>query len=771
MKNLMIVESPTKVKSIEKFLGPDFKVIASVGHVRDLVSSARKGINVDDGFKPVWKVSNNKKTVIDDIKKHTKDADVIYFATDPDREGEAISKHLYDILDKAKFLKDKETHRVVFNEITKNAVTDALKRPRSISTSLWDAYLARRTLDYLMGYDISEFLWKKVSRDARAGRVQSPALRLIVEREIKINAFNPVEYWNLFANVSNSKKDIQIELTHVEKKKIKKDNITIITNSNEAESIKARIEKYKSVKVTNIKEGQRKTRPKAPFTTASLQQTAYTSLGLSVKQTSAIAQRLYQGMDIGKGQIEGLISYMRTDSTNLSIDALKDISSYLDRNHPGLAENQPRVFKSKSKNAQEAHEAIRPTSMKNTPDSVKKYLEQNDFKLYDLIWKRTLASQMKDSRSKTVSIELSMENEFIFKYSGSYLEYPGYKEIYSFSDSDETEKDNKKILESLKEGDELILNNVDIEQKFTQPPARYNQASLIQALEELGIGRPSTYVTIINKIMESNYVDPEKSNFQPTALAKVVYETLINHFKDDLVDYEFTARLEEDLDKIANGEKEYMECVETTYKPFKTNLDDKIKTVDISEQRELKDLGFHPETKRPVTVRLTRYGPTIQMGTKDDEEKPKWAALTPEQKKNIDSITLDDAIRLFKLPEKIGEFEDEDILINIGPFGPYVKCGKTNVSMKDIDIFSLTESDAIVKIKDKREIDANREISIFESSGIKVLNGMYGPYVTDGKKNARIPKDVDPKSLDEITCIEMIKNAPKRRARRARAKK
>ena len=771
MKNLMIVESPTKVKSIEKFLGPDFKVIASVGHVRDLVSSARKGINVDDGFVPVWKVSSNKKTVIDDIKKHTKDADVIYFATDPDREGEAISKHLYDILDKAKFLKDKETHRVVFNEITKNAVTDALKRPRSISTSLWDAYLARRTLDYLMGYDISEFLWKKVSRDARAGRVQSPALRLIVEREIKINAFNPVEYWNIFANISNSKKDIQIELTHIEKEKIKKDNITNIANSNEAESVKSRIEKYKSVKVTNIKEGQRKTKPKAPFTTASLQQTAYTSLGLSVKQTSAIAQRLYQGMDIGKGQSEGLISYMRTDSTNLSKDALKDISSYLDKNHPGLAENQPRVFKSKSKNAQEAHEAIRPTSMKNTPDSVKKYLEQNDFRLYDLIWKRTLASQMRDSRSKTVSVELSMENEFTFKYSGSYLEYPGYKEIYSFSDSDETEKDNKKILESLTEGDELILSNVDIEQKFTQPPARYNQASLIQALEELGIGRPSTYVTIINKIMESNYVDPEKSNFQPTALAKVVYETLINHFKNDLVDYEFTARLEADLDKIANGEKEYMECVETTYRPFKTNLDDKIKTVDISEQRELKDLGFHPETKRPVTVRLTRYGPTIQMGTKDDEEKPKWAALTPEQKKNIDSITLDDAIRLFKLPEKIGEFEHEDILINIGPFGPYVKCGKTNVSMKDIDIFTLSESDAIVKIEEKREIDANREINIFESSGIKVLNGMYGPYVTDGKKNARIPKDVDPKSLDEITCIEMIKNAPKRRARRTRAKK
>ena len=771
MKNLMIVESPTKVKSIEKFLGPDFKVIASVGHVRDLVSSARKGIDVDQGFKPVWKVSNNKKTVIDDIKKFTKDADVIYFATDPDREGEAISKHLYDILDKAKILKEKETHRVVFNEITKNAVTEALKKPRSISTSLWDAYLARRTLDYLMGYDISEFLWKKVSRDARAGRVQSPALRLIVEREIKINAFIPEEFWNITASVSNSQRNIEIDLSQIKGEKVKKDNITIINDSKKANEIKSMIEAHDKVRVSNIKHGQRKTKPRAPFTTASLQQTAYTSLGLSVRQTSAIAQRLYQGMDIGGGQPEGLISYMRTDSTSLSKDALDDISAYLNNNHQGLASDEVRVYKGKTKNAQEAHEAIRPTSMSNTPDKIKKYLEENDYRLYDLIWKRALASQMKDSISKTVSIDLLAEDDFVFKFSGSYLYFPGFKEVYSFGDNDEKERENKKILESLKINDELNIDSVKTEQKFTQPPARYNQASLIQALEELGIGRPSTYVTIINKIMESNYVDPDKSNFQPTALAKVVYETLINHFKNDLVDYDFTARLEEDLDKIANGEKEYMDCVEKTYKPFKNNLDDKIKTVDISEQRELKDLGVHPETNRPVTVRLTRYGPTIQMGTKDDEEKPKWAALTPEQKKNIDAITLDDAIRLFKLPEKIGEFEGEDILINIGPFGPYVKCGKTNVSMKEIDIFSLSEQEAISRIEEKREIDANREIKIFESSGIKVLNGMYGPYITDGKKNVRVPKDIEPQSLDENTCIEMIKNAPKRRARRARAKR
>ena len=771
MKNLMIVESPTKVKSIEKFLGPDFKVIASVGHVRDLVSSARKGIDVDQGFKPVWKVSNNKKTVIDDIKKFTKDADVIYFATDPDREGEAISKHLYDILDKAKILKEKETHRVVFNEITKNAVTEALKKPRSISTSLWDAYLARRTLDYLMGYDISEFLWKKVSRDARAGRVQSPALRLIVEREIKINAFVPEEFWNITASVSNSQRNIEIDLSQIKGEKVKKDNITIINDSKEANEIKSMIEGHDKVRVSNIKHGQRKTKPRAPFTTASLQQTAYTSLGLSVKQTSAIAQRLYQGMDIGSGQPEGLISYMRTDSTSLSKDALDDISAYLNKNHQGLASDEVRVYKGKTKNAQEAHEAIRPTSMSNTPNKIKKYLEENDYRLYDLIWKRALASQMKDSISKTVSIDLLAGDDFLFKFSGSYLDFPGFKEVYSFGDNDEKERENKKILESLKINDELNIESVNIEQKFTQPPARYNQASLIQALEELGIGRPSTYVTIINKIMESNYVDPDKSNFQPTALAKVVYETLINHFKNDLVDFDFTARLEEDLDKIANGEKEYMDCVEKTYKPFKNNLDDKIKTVDISEQRELKDLGVHPETNRPVTVRLTRYGPTIQMGTKDDEEKPKWAALTPEQKKNIDAITLDDAIRLFKLPEKIGEFEGEDILINIGPFGPYVKCGKTNVSMKEIDIFSLSEQEAISRIEEKREIDANREIKIFESSGIKILNGMYGPYITDGKKNVRVPKDIEPQSLDENTCIEMIKNAPKRRARRTRAKR
>ena len=771
MKNLMIVESPTKVKSIEKFLGPDFKVIASVGHVRDLVSSARKGIDVDQGFKPVWKVSNNKKTVIDDIKKFTKDADVIYFATDPDREGEAISKHLYDILDKAKILKEKETHRVVFNEITKNAVTEALKKPRSISTSLWDAYLARRTLDYLMGYDISEFLWKKVSRDARAGRVQSPALRLIVEREIKINAFIPEEFWNITASVSNSQRNIEIDLSQIKGEKVKKDNITIINDSKKANEIKSMIEAHDKVRVSNIKHGQRKTKPRAPFTTASLQQTAYTSLGLSVKQTSAIAQRLYQGMDIGGGQPEGLISYMRTDSTSLSKDALDDISAYLNNNHQGLASDEVRVYKGKTKNAQEAHEAIRPTSMSNTPDKIKKYLEENDYRLYDLIWKRALASQMKDSISKTVSIDLLAGDDFLFKFSGSYLDFSGFKEVYSFGDNDEKERENKKILESLKINDELNIDSVNTEQKFTQPPARYNQASLIQALEELGIGRPSTYVTIINKIMESNYVDPDKSNFQPTALAKVVYETLINHFKNDLVDFDFTARLEEDLDKIANGEKEYMDCVEKTYKPFKNNLDDKIKTVDISEQRELKDLGVHPETNRPVTVRLTRYGPTIQMGTKDDEEKPKWAALTPEQKKNIDAITLDDAIRLFKLPEKIGEFEGEDILINIGPFGPYVKCGKTNVSMKEIDIFSLSEQEAISRIEEKREIDANREIKIFESSGIKVLNGMYGPYITDGKKNVRVPKDIEPQSLDENTCIEMIKNAPKRRARRTRAKR
>jgi DNA topoisomerase-1 len=488
--------------------------------------------------------------------------------------------------------------------------------------------------------------------------------------------------------------------------------------------------------------------------------------------TSSIAQRLYQGMTLGNNETVGLISYMRTDSTNLSQDCLNDINDYLSKNHSKFQSKEIRTYSKKVKNAQEAHEAIRPTSIFNTPDKIKKYLDDSEYKLYSLIWKRTLASQMIDATYKQVGIDFLLSNKYKFKYSGSFLKDNGFKEIYDLSENDEKEKINKRILEDLKKGDELSIKEIKMDQKFTQPPARYNQASLIQALEELGIGRPSTYVTIISKILESNYVDPDASNFQPTALAKVVCETLTKHFSSDLVDYDFTARLEENLDLIANGDKDSMTCIKDTYEPFRVNLEEKLTSVDISETRELKDLGNHPDTGRPVTVRLTKYGPTIQMGTKEDEEKPKWAALTYEQKKNIDSITMDDAIRLFALPEKIGVHDDDDIFINIGPFGPYLKWGKTNVSVRGQDIFSIKEDEAIELIKEKLEIDANRDIKIFEESGIKVLNGRFGPYITNGKVNAKIPKDVDPKSLDENTCKELIKNAPKRKFRRKfRAKK
>ncbi len=506
-------------------------------------------------------------------------------------------------------------------------------------------------------------------------------------------------------------------------------------------------------------------KPKAPFTTASLQQTAYTMLGFSVKQTSSIAQRLYQGVDLGEGETVGLITYMRTDSTNLSVESLTELKSYLMDKHPKFCSQEVRKYKNKVKNAQEAHEAIRPTSIHNEPEKIKGFLDESEYKLYSLIWKRTVASQMTDAIYQQVNLELFLDSEFEFKYSGSFLKENGFKEIYDMSEGEEKEKLNRKILEKLRAGDKLSIKNIEIEQKFTQPPPRYNQASLIQALEELGIGRPSTYVTIISKIMESNYIDPDKSNFQPTALARVVCETLLEHFSNDLVDYEFTARLEESLDKISLGEQDAESCIKKTYEPFKTNLDHKQETVDISEQRLLKDLGTHPETGRPVSVRLTKYGPTIQMGTKDDEEKPKWAALTPEQKKNIDAITMDDALRLFKLPEKIGIYQDEDVLINIGPFGPYVKCGKTNVSARNIDIFTLKEDEAVILIKEKRELDANKEIKVFEDKGIKILNGIYGPYVTNGKVNVKVPKDIEPKSLEEEACIEMINNAPKRKRR------
>lgn len=769
MKNLLIVESPTKIKSIEKFLGKDYKVLASVGHVRDLMPSSRKGIDVEDNYAPVWKITKEKKIVMDEIKKASKEAETVYFATDPDREGEAISKHIYDILDKAKLLNGKNVHRVTFNEITKTAVTEALENPREISSDLWHAYLARRTLDYLMGYDISEFLWKKVSRLARGGRVQSPALRLIVEREKEIDKFVPIEFWILSLNACKNGECIDAELVSIDGEKVKNKNITNIENETRASKLKKSIEESKTITIKSVKESERKLKPKSPFTTASLQQTAYSSLGFSVKQTSSVAQRLYQGVALDGDEVTGLISYMRTDSTNLSDECLKDINSFLDKNHPDLAYGEVRKYQKKIKNAQEAHEAIRPTQIDLTPDKIKGFLDDQEFKLYELIWKRTVASQMKDAVYNQVSMELELNNKYLFKYSGSYLKYYGFKKIYDLSDNSQKE-DNKKILEKLKTNDVLDIKEVKTEQKFTQPPPRYNQASLIQALEELGIGRPSTYVTIISKILDSNYVDPEKSNFQPTALAKVVCDTLIKHFGNDLVDFEFTARLENYLDEIANGEKETLNCIKDTYEPFRANLENKLETVDISELRELKDLGTHPDTGRPVTVRLTKYGPTIQMGTREDEEKPKWAALTPELKKNIDSITMEHALELFELPKKIGEFESKDIRINIGPYGPYVNCDKTNVSVKDKNIFEIDEKEAIELIIEKREIDANKEINIFEESGVKVLNGPYGPYVTDGKKNVRVPKDTDPKSLSEEVCLEMLKNAPKRRARFRRRK-
>ena len=769
MKNLLIVESPTKIKSIEKFLGKDYKVLASVGHVRDLMPSSRKGIDVEDNYAPVWKITKEKKIVMDEIKKASKEAETVYFATDPDREGEAISKHIYDILDKAKLLNGKNVHRVTFNEITKTAVTEALENPREISSDLWHAYLARRTLDYLMGYDISEFLWKKVSRLARGGRVQSPALRLIVEREKEIDKFVPIEFWILSLNACKNAECIDAELVSIDGEKVKNKNITNIENETRASELKKAIEESKTITIKSVKESERKLKPKSPFTTASLQQTAYSSLGFSVKQTSSVAQRLYQGVALDGDEVTGLISYMRTDSTNLSDECLKDINSFLDKNHPDLAYGEVRKYQKKIKNAQEAHEAIRPTQIDLTPDKIKGFLDDQEFKLYELIWKRTVASQMKDAVYNQVSMELELNNKYLFKYSGSYLKDYGFKKIYDLSDNSQKE-DNKKILEKLKTNDVLDIKEVKTEQKFTQPPPRYNQASLIQALEELGIGRPSTYVTIISKILDSNYVDPEKNNFQPTALAKVVCDTLIKHFGNDLVDFEFTARLENYLDEIANGEKETLNCIKDTYEPFRANLENKLETVDISELRELKDLGVHPDTGRPVTVRLTKYGPTIQMGTREDEEKPKWAALTPELKKNIDSITMEHALELFELPKKIGEFESKDIRINIGPYGPYVNCDKTNVSVKDKNIFEIDEKEAIELIIEKREIDANKEINIFEESGVKVLNGPYGPYVTDGKKNVRVPKDTDPKSLSEEVCLEMLKNAPKRRARFRRRK-
>ncbi|MGB5327687.1 MAG: type I DNA topoisomerase, partial [Gammaproteobacteria bacterium] len=690
---------------------------------------------------------------------------------DPDREGEAISWHLYELLNEKNLMKNKRAYRVAFYEITKQAVSEAIADPREITMDLVNAQQARRALDYLVGFNLSPLLWRKIRRGLSAGRVQSPALRMIVERELEIEAFNPLEYWSIEADNNFNGEKFSAKLNRLADEKVKQFTITNAEQANAAHKRLSEAAQGK-LRVDKVEKKQRKRNPTPPFTTSTLQQEAARKLGFGAQRTMRTAQRLYEGIDIGAGQV-GLITYMRTDSVSLSNDALDEIREFIADKFG--AENLPetsREYKTKSKNAQEAHEAIRPTSARNEPFKIKQHLGDDEFRLYSLIWKRTIACQMIHATLDTVSVDLACGSENNFRASGSTIRDPGFMRVY-IEDKDEPRKDDNKenILPPLTEGDIVNLNEIRLEQHFTEPPPRFSEASLVKTLEEYGIGRPSTYASIITTLLDREYVELESKRFHPTDVGRVVARFLTQHFKQ-YVDYDFTAQLEDSLDEISRGEKDWIPLMENFWTAFKNQVDEKMETVSRDEAIQARQLGTDEKSGKPISVRMGRYGPFVQIGTRDDEDKPRFAGLRPGQK--MDSITLEEALELFKLPRELGVSpEGEQISANIGRFGPYIKYDSKFVSLKvkeGDDPYTVTLERALELVAEKKEFDANREIKVFEGTDIVVLRGRYGPYITDGIKNARIPKDIeDPATLDLATCQELIEKAPLPKSKRKKA--
>jgi DNA topoisomerase-1 len=771
--HLVIVESPAKAKTIEKYLGKDFKVLASYGHVRDLVPK-EGAVETDNDFKMNYSPVERNQKHIASIKKELKKADSIYLATDPDREGEAISWHLYELLREKNLMKNKRAYRVAFYEITKQAVSEAIAHPREITMDLVNAQQARRALDYLVGFNLSPLLWRKIRRGLSAGRVQSPALRMIVERELEIEAFNPQEYWSIESDNVFDDQPFSAKLNQLAGEKVKQFTITNADQANEAHRRLSDAAQGK-LRVDKVEKKQRKRNPAPPFTTSTLQQEAARKLGFGAQRTMRTAQRLYEGIDIGAGQV-GLITYMRTDSVSLSNDALAEIREFIaDKFGENNLPETPREYKTKSKNAQEAHEAIRPTSARNEPFKIKQHLGDDEFRLYSLIWKRTMACQMIHATLDTVAVDLACGPGNSFRANGSTIRDPGFMRVYIEDRDEPKKKDDSKenLLPPLQEGDIVDLNEIRLEQHFTEPPPRYSEASLVKALEEYGIGRPSTYASIITTLLDREYVELESKRFHPTDVGRVVARFLTQHFKQ-YVDYDFTAQLEDSLDAISRGETEWLPLMEEFWTAFKTQIDDKMENVSRDEAIQSRQLGVDEKTGKPISVRMGRYGPFVQIGTREDEEKPRFAGLRPGQK--MDKITLDEALQLFKLPRELGVSpEGEQISANIGRFGPYIKYDSKFVSLKvkeGDDPYTVTLERALELVAEKKEFDANREIKMFEGTDIKILRGRYGPYITDGNKNARIPKDVeDPASLDLETCQELIEKAPLPKSKRKKAAK
>lgn len=764
----MIVESPAKGKTIQKYLGSDFEVLASYGHVRDLIPK-EGAVDPDNGYAMRYEVIDRNQKHVDTIARALKKADTLYLATDPDREGEAIAWHLYELLQERGALQHKTVHRVVFHEITKRAIQEAVSHPRELARDLVDAQQARRALDYLVGFNLSPLLWRKIKQGLSAGRVQSPALRLIVEREEEIERFVAQEYWTMTAHNEKDAQVFNARLHTLDGRKLEQFDI-----SSEAQALALRERLWQaaqgSLLVTKVEKKQRKRYPSPPFTTSTLQQEAVRKLHFSTQRTMRIAQQLYEGIDLGSGGTVGLITYMRTDSVSLASEAVAELRELIEQRYgrSNLPET-PNLYKTKSKNAQEAHEAVRPTSAWRTPESVRAFLSEEQFKLYDLIWKRTVACQMIFATFDTVTADLSAAAGSFFRATGSTVRELGFLSVYEEGlDDRENEKDT--ALPPLLEGERITLLAIKADQHFTEPPPRYSEASLVKALEEFGIGRPSTYASIISTLLSREYVELEQRRFTPTDIGRIVNRFLTEHFPQ-YVDYAFTANLEDQLDEISRGEKAWIPVMDAFWRPFHQLVDEKMGSVNRSDVLQSRELGIDPASGKPIVVRMGRFGPFVQIGSKDDEEKPVFASLRPGMK--MDSITLEQALELFKLPRHLGEdAEGRAISTNVGRFGPYVKYGSEYVSLgKEDDPYTLTLERALALIAEKKQKDAEKLLRDF-GDGLQVIKGRWGPFLKQGKINAKLPKDRDIDSLTVEECQALIAAAtPAKPAKKTAVKK
>jgi len=763
-KNLVIVESPAKAKTIEKYLGKDFTVLSSIGHIRSIAKKTKTGtppIDVNNGFETVYEIDADKKKTITELKRAAKTSEQIWLATDEDREGEAIAWHLCEVLN----IDPKTTKRIVFHEITKPAIEAAIKEPRTVDMQLVQAQQARQILDRLVGFELSPVVWQKVPGGKSAGRVQSPAVRLLVERERDIQKFEGSYTFKVTAEFMHDGQTVKAELPD---------------RFDTEEAAQKFLESLKDAKftVSNVTKTPGTRNPGAPFTTSTLQQEANSKLGFGARATMSSAQKLYQ---------EGKITYMRTDSVNLSGQAIAAAKDYITGAF-GAEYSQVRQFKTKSASAQEAHEAIRPTDMRLEKGSGNEY----DQKLYDLIRRRALASQMAPAKLEktTVTITVSSDDK-VFEAKGEVIVFPGFLKIYGSG------KKDPDILPAMASGDDMQLQSALAKQTFARPPARYTEGSLVKKLEELGIGRPSTYATIIATIQARDYVvkgdgegEPrdvitftvspsedvtrevvqektgsDKGKLVPTGVGQMISDFLTDHF-EQVVNYGFTADVEQDFDKIATGALARNVMLEKFYTPFHKLIENS-GGIDRSQVAQATEIGTDPKSGKPIFARFGRFGPMLQLGdTEDKENKPTFAPMPAGAR--IETVTLEQALHAFELPRLVGQTADgKDIKANVGRFGPYIQIDKLFVSIKPLDPHDITLDQALELYAAKLKSEAEKNIADF-GDGIKVLNGRYGPYITDGKKNAKIPKSEDPKAITHEQAKQMLEEAPAAKGRFAR---